>query len=249
MQTVHFLKGVEGCGIKAENGIRQQFFQILDRVVKAIKYEDFTKSSEYVHCLNALCWNFNREDHPHMVKLEIFLTLQRGDGTLMHPLNRSWGQEYTPFQLELEKDNELALAPRLRQVFEFLVQNVLESLFVKKDADKLEVGGDDAQEQMVGKTELYSQKDSEILLTRICDVMFTNANKYLRMKELFPKSQDFQHTSFDYIFNKVQPENDKNFDITNRCGKDLAEYINRNGGPDLFRANRKLARYFNDMKV
>lgn len=83
------------------------------------------------------------------------------------------------------------MAPRLRQVFEFLVQNVLESLFVKKDADKLEVGGDDAQEQMVGKTELYSQKDSEILLTRICDVMFTNANKYLRMKELFPKSQDF----------------------------------------------------------
>ena len=75
------------------------------------------------------------------------------------------------------------MAPRLRQVFEFLVQNVLESLFVKKDADKLEVGGDDAQEQMVGKTELYSQKDSEdseILLTRICDVMFTNANKYLK---------------------------------------------------------------------
>lgn len=103
MQTTHYLTGLEGCGIKAESGIQQQFFQILDRVVHVLRFESLNSSTEYVHLLNALCWNYTREDHPHLVKLGVFQALQSGDGTLMHPFQRSWGQEESNFQVERDR--------------------------------------------------------------------------------------------------------------------------------------------------
>ena len=60
----------------------------------ALKYEKHEMQSDYVHLLNALgCWNFTCEDHPYLLRLNLFKTLQCGDGTLMHPIFRSWGME------------------------------------------------------------------------------------------------------------------------------------------------------------
>mmetsp|Transcript_3430 Transcript_3430/g.3994 ORF Transcript_3430/g.3994 Transcript_3430/m.3994 type:complete len:101 (+) Transcript_3430:94-396(+) len=71
IQTVHYLTGLDGCGIKAETGIRIQFFQILDKVVHVLKHEQLSTSTEYVHLLNALCWNYAREDHDYLVSMNI----------------------------------------------------------------------------------------------------------------------------------------------------------------------------------
>ena len=109
----------------------------------------------------------------------------------MHPIFRSWGQEDTNFSIELLKDDsELSLAMRLRQVFEFLVSTILESLFVKRQAEKLEVGGEDTQQKIVSKAESYNKVASENLLAKICDIMFANTNRYLRMRSLFPSDYD-----------------------------------------------------------
>ena len=91
MQATHYLTGLEGCGITAEEGIQQQFFLFISHIVQILKHGSLSSSTEYVHLLNALCWNFTREDHEHLVKLEVFRTLQRGDGSILHPLFRAWG--------------------------------------------------------------------------------------------------------------------------------------------------------------
>ena len=36
-RTVHFLDGVEGCGTSCENGIRSQFFKILELIILKLK--------------------------------------------------------------------------------------------------------------------------------------------------------------------------------------------------------------------
>ena len=142
IQTTHYLTGLEGCGIKAETGIQQQFFKIIDRIVHVLKHEDLKKAEEYVHLMNALCWNYTLEDHKHLMRYQVFETLQRGDGTIMHPIYRSWGQEDSNFVIRLNKENELNMASRLRQVFEFLVQTVLSGIFVTETQEKIEEDGD-----------------------------------------------------------------------------------------------------------
>ena len=137
-----------------------------------LKYENLKTSTEYVHLLNTLCWNYTREDHPHLAKLGLFRALQTGDGTLMHPFQRSWGQEESNFQLERDRTTEFCLACRLRQVFEFLMQIILEGLFCKQEEENLEEGGEDAQDIMKAKSQTYNRESSEELLMQICDILF-----------------------------------------------------------------------------
>ena len=47
VNNVHYLNGLEGCGSKAESGIRQQFFQFMDRMVHVIKSEWFEDCFKY----------------------------------------------------------------------------------------------------------------------------------------------------------------------------------------------------------
>ena len=142
VQQTHYLNNLEGCGNTAEAGIQKQFFQIITRVVHILKHERLESSTDYVHLLNALCWNFSREDHEYLVQLDLFTALHVGDGSMLHPIYRAWGQETTNFSLRLEKSTSLSLASRLRQVFEFLTQTILESIFVKREAEKVDLGQD-----------------------------------------------------------------------------------------------------------
>ena len=87
-----------------------------------------------------LVWNFTREDHEHLTKMDLLRTLQRGDGNILHPIFRAWGQEESNFQLKLTKKSNLCLTSRLRQVFEFFTQNVLESIFVLKEQENVDLG-------------------------------------------------------------------------------------------------------------
>lgn len=101
----------------------------------------------------------------------------------------------------------LSLQARLRQVFEFLVNVILESLFVKKEEEKLDVGGDDAQSTFMSKQESIDTTASESLLKTICDILFANVDRYLRMKMLFPK--DHVLNEHKVRFEKVISESDQ----------------------------------------
>ena len=84
-----------------------------------------------------------------MLRLQIFETLFNSDGDIMHPLRRAWGREQNHYSVELERKEKFSLASRLRQAFEFLVQNVLDATFVKKTQDKIEVGAETSQSDML----------------------------------------------------------------------------------------------------
>ena len=126
-------------------------------MIHVLKHENLTSSTEYVHLLNALCWSYTRDDHSYLVSLNVLDAIQGGDGTLMHPIYRAWGQEDSNFQLELDKQGSFSLASRLRQVFEFLVSTILESIFVKQDQEKLDIGGETTTQKMVATEEVGSK--------------------------------------------------------------------------------------------
>ena len=100
---------------------------------------------------------------------------------------------------------------------------------------------------MVSKVESFDQRASESLLNSICDIMFAHTNRYLRMKNMF--SEDDMPEQSQLRFVEPIEENDDNFKIENRCPRDLANYINRNGGHRTFTAKQKLTHYLNNMKA
>lgn len=112
MQVQHILSGIEGCGNKVEEAIKDQLAQIFERIVDVLKNEKLDSADEYVHLLNAFCWEFSPEDHHMLSKLKIFDTLWRGNGDRMHPLARAWGREETHFQIELDRLECFSLATR-----------------------------------------------------------------------------------------------------------------------------------------
>lgn len=125
------MTGLEGSGNKAEDGIREQFYQILEVVIHALKTTKPGKKQRYVHLLNALCWDYTPEDHRMIVRLRMLETIHRGNkNELFSPLSQAWGRERNHFQVELERTENFSLATRLRQVFEFLSCNMFKGIFV-----------------------------------------------------------------------------------------------------------------------
>ena len=142
VQVQHYLTGLEGCGIKAESGIQDQFIKILKRITDVLKNEPLDGAEEYVHLINTLCWDFTVEDQKALMQLNIFEVLLQGNGDQLHPLYRAWGREKNHFQIELNREEKFSLAARLRQTFEFLTQNVIERVFVDKQQEKIEIGSE-----------------------------------------------------------------------------------------------------------
>ena len=198
MQTTHYLTGLDGCGIGAENGISQQFFSILHRIVHVLKFEQLEDTEgDYVYLINALCWSFTSGDHAQLYKLDLFKTLEIGDGSLMHAMFKSFGMLRTNFDLGLTEDQmpqDFSLPCRVNQVQEFLVSTVLESIFVNKEEEKLDVGGEDVQDRIVSKTEGTKKEASEKLLAQICEILIANTTRYLRVKnQCMPEDYHFNN--------------------------------------------------------
>lgn len=158
---------------------------IIARLVKVLKHEELS-SDENVHLLNALCWNYSREDHEYLVQLKLLQTLQRGDGTIFHPLYLAWGKQDSHFTLspQPKKDRDFDLGSRLHLVFDFLTQNLLESVFVKKDASRIDIGTETTQSEMQERAEATNSEASGELLACICDILFKQMNRYLNIKRL-----------------------------------------------------------------
>ena len=54
-----------------------------------IKYESqtFDKEQDIVFYVEALCWDYEPEDHNELAKLQIFETLLKGNGDMLHLCN------------------------------------------------------------------------------------------------------------------------------------------------------------------
>ena len=69
MRVPHYLIGVEGSGNFAEVSIKEQFSQIIERVIDVLKSADLEDDTLYVHLLNSLCWDYSAEDHKLLERL------------------------------------------------------------------------------------------------------------------------------------------------------------------------------------
>lgn len=140
MRVLHYLTGIEGSGNIAEAGVKEQFAQIFERILDVIKNQRLKDDAQYVHLMNALCWDFMPEDHQLLERLDVFGTLSQGNGDLTHPIRACWGMQKSFYQVELEKTSHFNLPARTKQVFDFLVCNVLDQVFVGRSKEKLELG-------------------------------------------------------------------------------------------------------------
>ena len=48
----------------------------MERILDVLKNEKLRSVEDYVHLVNALCWDFTVEDHQMMVRLQIFKTIE-----------------------------------------------------------------------------------------------------------------------------------------------------------------------------
>ena len=112
----------------------------------------------------------------------------------MHALFKSFGMLRTNFDLGLsdQTSTDFRLPCRVNQAQEFLVSTVLESIFVNKEEEKLDVGGEDVQDRIVSKTEGANKEASEKLLAQICEILIANTTRYLRVKnQCMPENYHF----------------------------------------------------------
>ena len=86
--TAHYLDGLAGCSNSCEQGIRSQFFNIIEKIMIKLRLSADTEE-EIKLLLQCLCWNFKAEDHELLSKLNIFEFLSCGDKTEL-----SWVKYY-----------------------------------------------------------------------------------------------------------------------------------------------------------
>ena len=62
-----------------------------------------------------------------------------GNGEFLHPMRNVWGRTDLLFGIELETlaDNKLCLSSYVWQTFNFFVNNVLETIFVKQEREQI----------------------------------------------------------------------------------------------------------------
>ena len=102
VQVCHYMTNVDSCGNNAQASIRKNFAQILERILDVIKHEQLANEDNYVHLLDALCWDYKPEDLHFLDKHDIFNTLLKGNGEIVHPLRVSWGRESNYYKLDNE---------------------------------------------------------------------------------------------------------------------------------------------------
>ena len=81
----------------------------------------------------------------------------------------------------------------------------------------------------------HNKASSEKLLANICEILFSNLNRYVRMKKLFPEDHVIEH-----IRERFAPEREENNDDFNQYPHDIATYINKNGGERMVFGKLKL---------
>ena len=183
---------MDSCGNRAETGIQQQFAQIMERIIDVIKREEMKNQDTYVHLLDALCWDFTTEDHDLIDRLNIFDTLLKGNGELVHPLKSAWGCENSFYHLELDKQNKFNLAARLRQVFEFIACSMLDKIFVKRTQEKITLDDTSSQSSMVAREAHVDNDASMRVLSSLTQFLFGNIQRYLTMQKRDRLSEDEQ---------------------------------------------------------
>ena len=86
----------------------------MERVIDVLKSQQLKDSSQYVHLINTLCWDYTAEDHKLLERLDVFGSLCRGNNELNHPLRVAWGMQSSFYAIELEKKSNFNLPARLK---------------------------------------------------------------------------------------------------------------------------------------
>jgi hypothetical protein len=75
---------------------------------------------------------------------------------------------------------------------------------------------------MISRQESFNSRASQVLLNQITDTMFAQANRYLRMKNMYSEGDsDVLPEESKFRFERYAYEED-DFDIQSKCPKDLA---------------------------
>ena len=124
-----------------------------------------------------------------LTRLKVFETLINGNGDRLHPLKKAWGREENHFQVQLQVGSSFYLPARLRQVFEYLAQNVLQGVFVCSKVEKIEIDGSANQQSsdMFAKRTNSDSQAATNVLDQISQILFSNVTKYIDNK---PKNKD-----------------------------------------------------------
>ena len=100
---------------------------------------------------------------------------------MMHPMQRTQGEVKSHCDFSAHELENFAAARQL--VLEFLFSNIFDSLFVKRDSEKLKLGDKDNQEQMASRQASFNVRASETLLNQVCDALFSGVSRYLDLKD------------------------------------------------------------------
>lgn len=106
------------------------------------------------------------------------------------------------------------------------MQNILDATFVKQSQEKIELGAETSQSDMLQR---QTSKDADIsgqILLEISKVLFSNATRYIQMQPEDLKKDDEAQPMYESVQNLSETE----YNDFNEIPKDLATYINANGG-------------------
>ena len=96
----------------------------MERVVNKLKVVN--KKDKIIHLIDALCWEYTRQDHDSLARLNIFKVLSHGNGECNSLLKAAWGQQTG--EVVKDKDSDLQLPSRLMQAFQYLFLTILEGI-------------------------------------------------------------------------------------------------------------------------
>ena len=112
---------------------------------------------------------------------------------------------------------------------------------MRKEQEDIDLG---QEEKMLSKSDSLNKESSETLLAGICEILFANLNRYVRMKKLFPDDHIIEHMKERF----AEHMDESNEDFT-KYPHDIATYINKNGGERMVFGKLKLEKHMNELKV
>lgn len=161
-KVAHFLDGLSGCGDRIEDGIRAQFFKIIEKIIFKIQLEK--DKQKMVHLVEGLAWNYNAQDFEFLIKLRVLDVLRKGDGSLYHDIRRNWGLHKRLLSITGQpphEENVYSLAARLHQV-SLVVQNSVLSHLVAGEMEQVSIDAGDNVDKQVEKLMLKRQDTGSV---------------------------------------------------------------------------------------
>ncbi|CDW82480.1 hect e3 ubiquitin [Stylonychia lemnae] len=218
-QLTHYLDDLKGCGDTLDELARENFFSIINNLIKILKESDSNQEINVI--LNALKWKYTARDHGFLRSIDIFRVLHEGNGEKQNKLKKLWGMNYK--SQVVTKESEKDLARDVLETFElFYVLTVGRTVRQEKNAQlKIKTSGTNVP-TLTKAQSLVDENVSEYLIAQSFAVIFQELGRYINsVKHL--KGLDW--AQFSYIRNK-QLEDGVSSAFEKELTTELTEEIN-----------------------